>query len=103
MNESNPNLKPSANSPAVDCGPDCAAVMQQLWEYLDGEVGPEQAAAIRQHLALCAKCYPQYNFEKAFLDALGDCRCETCAPHDLRCKVVEALREAGFTAVSFTA
>lgn len=93
MNESKPNLNPSA-----DCGPDCAAVMQQLWEYLDGEVGPEQAAAIQGHLALCAKCYPQYNFEKAFLDALGDCRCTTCAPHDLRCKVVEALRDAGFTA-----
>ena len=54
-----------------ECGPDCAAVLQRLWEFLDGELGPEDTAAFHAHLALCSKCYPQYNFEKTFLRCSG--------------------------------
>jgi anti-sigma factor (TIGR02949 family) len=77
-------------------GVDCTMVLQQLWEYLDSELGAEKMQAVRTHLTLCTKCYPHYDFEKAFLDAIGDCRCTTCAPHDVRCHVIEALRRAGF-------
>jgi anti-sigma factor (TIGR02949 family) len=84
---------------AAECGPDCAAVLQRLWEFLDGELGPEDTAAFHAHLSMCAKCYPQYNFEKTFLDALAASKCETCAPYELRCKVSSALRAAGFTPV----
>jgi anti-sigma factor (TIGR02949 family) len=83
----------------ADCGPECAAVMERLWEFLDGELGPDDAASLHAHLAMCAKCYPLYSFEKTFLDALAACKCETCAPHELRSKVVSALRTAGFSPV----
>ena len=83
-----------SRSPA---GLDCGAVIQQLWEYLDAELGPERMQAVRTHLTLCAECYPAYDFERAFLEAIADCGCSTCAPHDVRCHVVEALRRAGFT------
>jgi anti-sigma factor (TIGR02949 family) len=83
---------PSSQRGAVDC----TTVLQQLWEYLDAELGPEKMEAVRTHLALCAKCYPHYDFEKAFLDAIANCQCTTCAPHDVRCHVMEALRRAGF-------
>jgi anti-sigma factor (TIGR02949 family) len=75
---------------------DCTIVLQQLWEYLDSELGADGMHAIRTHLALCSKCYPQYDFEKGFLEAIADCRCTTCAPNDVRCHVIEALRRAGF-------
>src|SRR5579872_5900296 len=56
-------LNPSTHN--HDCGPlDCKAVIDQLWEYLDGELGEERTMLIRQHLALCSHCYPQYDFEK---------------------------------------
>ncbi|HWZ60379.1 MAG TPA: zf-HC2 domain-containing protein [Gemmatimonadaceae bacterium] len=90
---------PRNSSSAADCGPDCAAVLQRLWEFLDGELGPEDTAAFHAHLSLCNKCYPQYNFEKTFLDALAACQCEKCAPYELRCKVASALKSAGFTPV----
>jgi anti-sigma factor (TIGR02949 family) len=73
--------------------------MQRLWEFLDGELGPEETAAFHTHLAMCATCYPQYNFEKTFLDALAASKCETCAPQVLRSKLAAALRAAGFTPV----
>lgn len=92
-------LNPSTHN--HDCGPlDCKAVIDQLWEYLDGELGEERTMLIRQHLALCSHCYPQYDFEKAFLDALADCRCTQCAPHELRRSVMDALRSAGFSATA---
>jgi anti-sigma factor (TIGR02949 family) len=83
-----------ANAPGAV---DCSAVMQQLWAYLDEELGPERMTQVRTHLALCAQCYPYYDFEKAFLEAIADCRCTTCAPYDVRCHVMDALRSAGFT------
>jgi anti-sigma factor (TIGR02949 family) len=92
-------LNPSTHN--HECGPlDCKAVIEQLWEYLDGELGEERTLLIRQHLALCSHCYPQYDFEKAFLDALADCRCTQCAPHELRGRVLDALRSAGFSATA---
>lgn len=49
----------------------CRDVIQQLWDYLDGELPPERLEAITEHLAECARCYPQYQFEFAFLAALA--------------------------------
>jgi mycothiol system anti-sigma-R factor len=46
---------------------DCHGVMKQLWEYLDGELPPAEAAQVRDHLAMCARCYPQYRHQLAFL------------------------------------
>lgn len=49
---------------------DCRHVITRLWEYLDGELPAEEAEPIRAHLAECARCNPQYQFEFAFLGAL---------------------------------
>jgi anti-sigma factor (TIGR02949 family) len=49
---------------------DCQSVIRQLWEYLDGELPAGEAEEIREHLAACAHCYPQYEFQLRFLDAL---------------------------------
>lgn len=53
---------------------DCDAVMRQLWDYLDGELSEERMQAIREHLTLCARFHPQYEFERAFLETLARAR-----------------------------
>ena len=78
---------------------DCDAVMQQLWDYLDGELSAERMAAIRAHLAVCARCYPQYEFERAFLTALDGAQREHSNPAGLRSRVTAALRDAGMAEV----
>jgi anti-sigma factor (TIGR02949 family) len=75
---------------------DCVAAMRQLWDYLDGELGPERMEAVRTHLSVCARCYPHHDFERAFLDALAGTRSERAAPETVRRRVVAALRDAGF-------
>lgn len=50
---------------------DCHGVMKRLWEYLDGELPASDVEGIREHLAMCARCYPQYRFQLAFLAAVA--------------------------------
>lgn len=77
---------------------DCDAVMRQLWDYLDGELTAERTAAIGEHLALCARCFPQYEFERAFLETVGRTRREHASYDALRARILVALRADGFAA-----
>ena len=58
----------------------CRDVIEQLWDYLDGERPPERAEELAAHLAECARCYPQYRFEFAFLEAIARQRGQVSAP-----------------------
>jgi anti-sigma factor (TIGR02949 family) len=58
----------------------CREVITELWDYLDGELPAERAAAIADHLAECARCYPQYRFEYAFLSAVARQRAQGPGP-----------------------
>jgi mycothiol system anti-sigma-R factor len=49
----------------------CREVIQQFWDYLDGELPSGRMEEIAAHLAECARCYPQYRFELAFLALLA--------------------------------
>jgi anti-sigma factor (TIGR02949 family) len=49
----------------------CRDLIQQLWDYLDAELPPERMQELAAHLAECARCYPHYQFEFAFLEALA--------------------------------
>lgn len=60
----------------------CRGVMEQLWDYLDGELPPERMQELADHLATCQRCYPQYRFQFAFLEALARERARTPGPSD---------------------
>lgn len=77
---------------------DCDAVMRQLWDYLDRELTPEREAAVRAHLSVCKRCFPQHDFERAFLDALRASRREHSRPDEIKTRVLTALRADGFAA-----
>lgn len=71
---------------------DCRGVMRRLYEYIDEELDAETVEKIREHLELCKKCYPHYEFEKAFLRLVGYRR-RASAPPDLRQRVLHAIVE----------
>jgi mycothiol system anti-sigma-R factor len=79
------------------CGPDdpdCAAVLDRVYEYLDGELGPLDLDKIREHLSDCGPCLKEYDLDVA-LKALvrRSCACEA-APDDLRQRIMVTITEA---------
>lgn len=74
---------------------DCESVMRQLWDFLDAELTPDRMAAIRAHLELCKRCYPQYEFERSFLDAVAASGRQHSSLDRLRVQVTQALETKG--------
>jgi anti-sigma factor (TIGR02949 family) len=75
---------------------DCHTVMRELWDYLDGALTPDRVEAIEAHLKMCARCYPQYEFERTFLDQVGRLRREHSDLSGLRARLLDVLRAHGF-------
>ena len=74
---------------------DCAAVMRQLWDYLDGELDAEREEALRMHLSMCERCTGHAEFDRLFLQAVKTARTEAPSAQPLRLRVANALVEAG--------
>jgi mycothiol system anti-sigma-R factor len=71
----------------------CAEVLEQVYVYLDGEIGPDECAKIREHLDECGPCLRQYGLDQAVKALVArSCGCEL-APEDLRAKVLTRIRE----------
>lgn len=77
---------------------DCKAVMQQLWDYLDGELTASRVVAMKAHLDVCKRCAPQLEFKREFLAALSAARTHTAPDSTLRDRVESRLRGMGYTA-----
>jgi anti-sigma factor (TIGR02949 family) len=52
---------------------ECPEVRRCLWEYLDQELGAEEAATVQAHLIDCGHCRPAYRCDRALLALLGRC------------------------------
>jgi anti-sigma factor (TIGR02949 family) len=62
---------------------ECEEVLLRLWEYLDRELGPEEAASVGRHLQSCSSCHPAYCCDRAFLALLARQRATCPAPRSL--------------------
>jgi hypothetical protein len=40
--------------------------MDRLWEFIDGELPPEDTQAVQLHLEICGRCFPQYDWRRAY-------------------------------------
>ena len=76
---------------------DCRKAMEQLWDYLDGELTDARMAAVRGHLAGCSGCFSHAHFSETFLAALARCRVTDPMPRSVRDRVLACLEQAGMT------
>jgi anti-sigma factor (TIGR02949 family) len=44
----------------------CDHVIAELWEYIDGELSEDNAARIEAHLDIYGRCFPEYDFRRAY-------------------------------------
>ncbi len=71
----------------------CSEVLDQVYVYLDGEIGPDDIAKIREHLDECGPCLRQYGLDQAVKALVArTCGCDA-APEELRAKVLTRIRE----------
>jgi anti-sigma factor (TIGR02949 family) len=76
---------------------DCASVMRTLWDYVDAELTPQRMDEIRVHIEMCQRCYPQYAFERSFLDAIAARGRTHSDPGKLRASLLQALQAKGLS------
>ncbi len=73
----------------------CRDAIDQLYDFLDGELTEERMQEMREHLDRCSGCHPHYDFERAFLAAVAASRERGGCPAAVRQRVMESLRAAG--------
>ena len=74
----------SAEHDAVDC----SSALLQVYEYLDGEMGPDSCDKIREHLAQCGPCLEEYDIDQMLKTLVHrSCGCEV-APTQLRVQIM---------------
>jgi mycothiol system anti-sigma-R factor len=71
---------------------ECRDVLIRLWEYLDAELGPEEANAVAAHLSACRACYPAYCCNRALLELLARQRTVCRAPAALLVSIQTRLK-----------
>jgi anti-sigma factor (TIGR02949 family) len=72
-------------------GFDCSRARLQLYEYLDGEMDPDDCVKIREHLEHCGPCLKEYDIDQ-IIKALvrRSCNCEA-APMELRTQIMSRI------------
>jgi anti-sigma factor (TIGR02949 family) len=74
---------------------DCEEAAARLFEYLDGELDDISEEEVRRHLEVCEGCYPRAQFEKRFIEALGQSQNNGHAPEELKGRILEAIAQGG--------
>lgn len=71
----------------------CEEALERLWDFLDGEMEPANELAVRQHLEVCSRCYPRYDFQRAYFELLRRVRSRDSVPGKLRRRLFERILE----------
>lgn len=71
----------------------CEDVLARLWDFLDGELDEAEEEAVRKHLELCDRCYPQYDFQRAYFEYTRTIRDREAAPPSLRRELFRKILE----------
>ena len=70
---------------------DCKAAVEELYEFLDGELTDAKRASISDHLHACAPCLDAFEFHGELKTVVSQ-KCRTELPSGLRDRVLDALR-----------
>jgi anti-sigma factor (TIGR02949 family) len=66
----------------------CTNVLDQVYSYLDGELGEPDTAKIRQHLDQCGSCLREYGLEETVKRLVHKYARERHVPAGLRAEVL---------------
>ena len=76
---------------------ECAAIVRQLWPFLDGALPVRWQARVTDHLVHCVHCRSHFDFEREFLVAVREASASLGGDDaHLRERIVGALAADGF-------
>ena len=76
-----------------ECGPDCTETLLEVEAYLDGEVDPDLAARITDHLSGCSPCLDRAEFRKHLKEIVATRCIEKDVPEALRDRIRTIIAE----------
>ena len=83
--------RPSPRSAPARSLTDCSETVLRIFEFLDGEMGPDDCARIQAHLDECGPCLREYQLDQALkMVVKRSCGCEP-APSALRTTILERI------------
>ena len=85
---------PDTRTEDVTCG--CLNVLLHVWDALDDQLAPADAASLRAHVASCGSCRNYHRFQVRFLESLATLRPIAAAPSHVRAGVMNRLATAGY-------
>jgi mycothiol system anti-sigma-R factor len=59
----------------------CSEAVQQLWDYLDQAVSPQEQEQVEQHLSFCRTCCGELEFAKQLRGFLATQGADELPPH----------------------
>lgn len=81
----------SADDQSTD-GVDCTEALLRVFEYLDGEMGPQDCARLKAHLDTCGPCLREYHIDQVLKAVVKrSCGNSEQAPVELRTRIVQRL------------
>ncbi|WP_330474260.1 mycothiol system anti-sigma-R factor [Terrabacter sp. C0L_2] len=84
----------TAGAPSADgagARTDCSEALLRVYEYLDGELGPDECAKIQAHLDECGPCLKEYDLDTTLKSLIKrSCECEQ-APEALRMTIMSRI------------
>jgi len=70
---------------------DCSETVLRIFEFLDGEMSPDDCRRMQSHLDECGQCLREYQLDQALKMVIKrSCGCET-APVELRTTILRRL------------
>ncbi len=72
-------------------GSECDDLLNEVADFLHGELDPEETARLRQHLEDCPPCFETADFQAQLRQLLSK-RCREQVPADFQARVVAMLQ-----------
>lgn len=70
---------------------DCSEVLHHIYEYLDGEMSPDEVKRVATHLAECRPCLAEHDLDAAVKAVVKRSCTEAQAPEAIRMQVVQRI------------
>ena len=71
----------------------CEDALSRLWDFLDDELPADERDTLQRHLEVCGRCYPQYDFQRAYLEYTRRLARKDSASPELRRRIFQGILE----------